>query len=233
MKECSPPFFGNDEEINGDTVCLACRLIGIGFDSAWLNSIWDDASDRKKCMELLLLICARDCSGLSSLRFLEKNDAFEAVMGVLGVFGCTCLGGGVLRSSAPAASCRAATLDAVGVLKGSKFKGGSRSGCRFFFLTGVELFWCSKSELAFLLGFGSLSFLGTSRIEFRPDKLFVEVLFILLESKGKLDFRLLKNGGSAGESFGDSYALGIAGTGEHLPRHHYSHSSYVGFEVSV
>lgn len=28
-----------------------------------------------------------------------------------------------------------------------------------------------------------------------------------------LDFRLLKNGGSAGESFGDSYALGMAGTG--------------------
>ncbi len=28
-----------------------------------------------------------------------------------------------------------------------------------------------------------------------------------------LDLRLLKNGGSAGESFGDSYAFGIAGTG--------------------
>jgi hypothetical protein len=38
------------------------------------------------------------------------------------------------------------------------------------------------------------------------------MLFILLASKGKLDFRL-KNGVSAGESFGDSYAFGIAGTG--------------------
>jgi hypothetical protein len=46
-----------------------------------------------------------------------------------------------------------------------------------------------------------------------PDRLFVEVLFILLVSNGKLDFRLLKSVGSAGDSFGDSYALGIAGTG--------------------
>jgi hypothetical protein len=36
---------------------------------------------------------------------------------------------------------------------------------------------------------------------------------MLLASKGMLDFRLLKNGGSTGESLGDSYALGIAGTG--------------------
>jgi len=36
---------------------------------------------------------------------------------------------------------------------------------------------------------------------------------MLTASKGILDFRLLKNGGSAGESLGDSYALGIAGTG--------------------
>lgn len=48
--------------------------------------------------------------------------------------------------------------------------------------------------------------------EVLPDKLFVDILFILLASKGKLDFRL-KNGGSTGESLGDSYALGIAGTG--------------------
>ena len=42
----------------------------------------------------------------------------------------------------------------------------------------------------------------------------MDVLFILLVSNGKLDFRLLKiNVGSAGDSFGDSYALGIAGTG--------------------
>jgi hypothetical protein len=46
-----------------------------------------------------------------------------------------------------------------------------------------------------------------------PDKLLVEMLLMLLASNGKLDLRLLKNGCSAGESFGDSYAFGIAGTG--------------------
>jgi hypothetical protein len=51
-----------------------------------------------------------------------------------------------------------------------------------------------------------------SLAEVLPDKLFVDILFILLASKGKLDCRL-KNGVSAGEFLGDSYALGIAGTG--------------------
>lgn len=41
----------------------------------------------------------------------------------------------------------------------------------------------------------------------------MDVLLILLVSNGMLDFRLLKNGCSAGESLGDSYAFGIAGTG--------------------
>jgi hypothetical protein len=40
----------------------------------------------------------------------------------------------------------------------------------------------------------------------------VELSVMLLLSKGMLDF-LLKNGASAGDSLGDSYALGIAGTG--------------------
>jgi hypothetical protein len=52
-----------------------------------------------------------------------------------------------------------------------------------------------------------------SRAEPLPDKLFVEVLFILLASNGILDLRLLKNAASTFESLGDSYALGIAGTG--------------------
>lgn len=49
-----------------------------------------------------------------------------------------------------------------------------------------------------------------------PDSSLVELLFrlfILLESNGRLDFRAAKSGGSAGDSFGDSYAFGIAGTG--------------------
>lgn len=32
MNECSPPFFGRDEDINGDTACLVCRVfIGMGL----------------------------------------------------------------------------------------------------------------------------------------------------------------------------------------------------------
>jgi hypothetical protein len=52
-----------------------------------------------------------------------------------------------------------------------------------------------------------------SRAEPLPDRLFVEVLFMLLVSNGRLDLRWLNVVGSAGDSFGDSYARGIAGTG--------------------
>jgi hypothetical protein len=56
----------------------------------------------------------------------------------------------------------------------------------------------------FLLVCGSTSGFGGSRTKVVPDSSFVELLFLLLESNGRLDFRLLKNGCSAGESFGDS-----------------------------
>ena len=49
-----------------------------------------------------------------------------------------------------------------------------------------------------------------------PDNSLVELLFrlfILLESNGRLDFRAANIGASDGDSFGDSYAFGIAGTG--------------------
>jgi hypothetical protein len=39
------------------------------------------------------------------------------------------------------------------------------------------------------------------------------MLLTLLASNGPLALRCIKKGGSAGESFGDSYAFGIAGTG--------------------
>ena len=93
--------------------------------------------------------------------------------------------------------------------------GGRRSGCRFF-LDGTTFPFLSSSIVAFwpaprgpaclwLLGGGS-----------RPgwfEMLPVEVLWILLASKARLDFRFSRNDMSAGESFGDSYTLGIAGTG--------------------
>ena len=153
-------------------------------------------------------MCCRFCSALSSALFREKNEAFEAVIGVLGVLALTRRGGGVIWPSEKAGSCpNAAILAAVGVLKGSKFNGGSRSGCKFFFLTGVALFcWSSEFEAAgpYCRALCSRSVFTGSRIDPLPDKLFVDVLLILLASNGILDFRLLKNGGSAGESFGDS-----------------------------
>ena len=41
----------------------------------------------------------------------------------------------------------------------------------------------------------------------------LEMLFILLVSFPKLDLRVSKNGACSNSPFGDSYALGIAGTG--------------------
>jgi hypothetical protein len=36
----------------------------------------------------------------------------------------------------------------MGVLKGSRFSGGSRRGCRFFFFAGIAFGFCSTSEAA-------------------------------------------------------------------------------------
>ena len=158
--------------------------------------------------ELLLLIFR--ASAFDSERCLEKKDAFEAVIGVLGVFVLTLRGGGVIMPSEATGAGIAAILEAVGVLRGNRFSGGRRSGCRFFFLTCCE-FLCSTSpfESCFLV----CSVLTGSRVEARPDRLLVDMLLILLASNGPLILRCMKNGGSAGVSFGDSYAFGIAGTG--------------------
>lgn len=95
MNDCSPPFFGRDEEVYGETACLGCLLLtGIGLDGSTALSR-DVDSDRRKWRELLLLMCERVSSAFESLRFLEKKDAFEAVIGVLGVLALTRRGGGV------------------------------------------------------------------------------------------------------------------------------------------
>ena len=141
----------------------------------------------------------------------------DAVIGVLGVFVVTRRGGGVTFPSDTFGSWNAAILLVVGVLSGNKFNGGNLSGCRFFFLTGAALLCWSTSEVvparACFLGFDSRSFRVASLIDPLPERLAVEALLILLASKGILDLRWVKNGGSAGDSFGDSYAFGIAGTG--------------------
>jgi hypothetical protein len=134
-------------------------------------------------------------------------------MGELGVLVFTLLGGGVTAPLGNGSGLDiAAALVAVGLLNGRRFNGGSRSGRKFFFLTGVALAlaFCSRSEFELVAGgaclnlFGSRSFRTCSRSEFLPDMLFVDVLLMLLVSKGMLVFRLAKNGGSDGESLGDS-----------------------------
>jgi hypothetical protein len=104
--------------------------------------------------------------------------------------------------SEKALSPRAAILFVVGVLNGSRFSGGRRRGCRFFLMGFV--FSISEIGGTTLRSLGSRSSFNGSRIDTLPDRLFVEVLLILLASKGKLDFRLVKNGCSFGESLGDS-----------------------------
>jgi hypothetical protein len=50
MNECSPLFFGREEETNGETFCLGWRwlLIGIAFeDSELLPPICEDDSERR------------------------------------------------------------------------------------------------------------------------------------------------------------------------------------------
>lgn len=68
--------------------------------------------------------------------------AFEAVIGVLGVLAAVRVGG-VIWPSDEDGSCNAAILAAVGVLKGRRFNGGNLSGCKFFFLVGVVVAFCS------------------------------------------------------------------------------------------
>jgi hypothetical protein len=60
----------------------------------------------------------------------------DAVSGVVGVF-VSALRGGVKLPSEKAGSCNAAIFAAVGVLNGSRFRGGRRSGRKLFFFVGV------------------------------------------------------------------------------------------------
>lgn len=54
---------------------------------------------------------------------------------------------------------------------------------------------------------------GSTSFDCVPETLPVDVLLRLLASNAIFDFRFSKNESSAGEFLGDSYTLGIAGTG--------------------
>jgi hypothetical protein len=97
---------------------------------------------RKLKAELLLRKCLA-ASYCSELLLLEKKLALDAVMGVLGVLFVARFGGGVVARSSTSAdgTGNADILLLNGVPSGSKFKGGSLIGCKFFLLvcgtTGV------------------------------------------------------------------------------------------------
>ena len=80
----------------------------------------------------------------------------DAVIGVVGIALAPTLGGGVtvpLFFAAAVASCRAAIFEAVEVLNGRRFSGGSLSGCKvrlLAFLVSSDFFSVAGSVSAFV-----------------------------------------------------------------------------------
>jgi hypothetical protein len=132
----SPPPFGNEFDAKG--VVVACRpgwSVGIGIVDGWSEL----SACRRLYAELLLLRCLPE-SKCSELLLLEKKLAFDAVIGVLGVL-LPRFGGGVVTLR-PSPSADGIGNDDIlllnGVPRGNRFRGGSRSGWRFFLLlTGI------------------------------------------------------------------------------------------------
>lgn len=92
MKLNSLLLFGREEETNGETAFCLGALTGVGiglvglsnpaFSRVWMEVLLRDAS-------ISLDLCALRCRE-------EKNEVFEAVIGVVGVFVLLCAGGVVL-----------------------------------------------------------------------------------------------------------------------------------------
>jgi hypothetical protein len=161
-----------------------------------------------------------------------KKLALEAVIGVLGVLLLARFGGGVVAarlSSSAEGTGKDEILLLKGVPSGSRFRGGSLMGCRFFLL----LLWGIKGALStspdptvsplrcrvVLALFGLSVFVGSS-----PNASMCE---ILVTSRGFVSTACCGDSWDAGVftedaakekvvrsgSFGDSNAFGIAGTG--------------------
>jgi hypothetical protein len=133
IKPDSKPPFGSEVDRKGDMLGFRVTfLAGPMSDSDELvASAACGLSNRRGWIELLLLKDGN--SAFSSTRFLEKKELFEAVIGVVGVFGiCLERGGLMFRSGCGCfCSCRAAILAAVGVLRGPTVIGGNRRGNSF------------------------------------------------------------------------------------------------------
>jgi len=219
----SPLIFGREVETNGDMAFLVeCASIlseAIGMcELELLVARYAEESGLTVWCELLLRSCGICGTGSSSRKLLEKV-AFDAVIGVPGEALWPFFGGGVMEPKlvAPAPSYSAAILAAVGVLSGRRFSGGIRRGCkvlRLMLMAPLAFFSVlGRSTLVRPLPCCPMSGFETSLSPW-PDNSpsVLEPPFALLVSKGKLDLRAEKNGWS-NSVLGDSYALGIAGTG--------------------
>ena len=140
---------------------------------------------------MLLIICS---SG--ALCPLEKKLALEAVMGVLGVFILFLVAGGVAGcSSSILESLKALIFAAVGVLRGSRFKGCSLAEAPFF--AGFGCGFCLGSVSAWKLDILELLLgaRGVSRAFIASAKVVIRGLAeIGVSAGGKLDDLAEKKG---------------------------------------
>lgn len=116
-------------------------------------------------------------------------------------------------------SCNAATLAAVGMFNGPRFNGGNRRGsklfltCVFFLSSALGIMGAYAAVLTLGLRCSlTVSIMGAGAATLVVE-LLVPRLMVMLSRVPRLDFFLAKKYASASLSFGDSNALGIAGTG--------------------
>ena len=131
----SPLPLGNEFDAKGVVACRVGFRVGMGIAPRVGAPSCVDSVARRLKAELLLRRCLL-YSCWSWWLLFEKKLALDAVIGVLGVLLAARFGGGVtFRSST---SAEGAGNDEIRLLKGvpsgSRFKGGSLSGCKFFLL---------------------------------------------------------------------------------------------------
>ena len=132
---------------------------------------------------------------------------------MLGVFDMTWLEGVWAFLSSASLSLNASIFVVIGVPRGSKFKGGSFNGCRPLRPSTVEVLVRDSGVFVTRpLVTSALSIAVTPRPP-RVSESESRVILRRLMSTGKLDFLGAGNTGASSSFLGDSYALGIAGTG--------------------
>jgi hypothetical protein len=147
---------------------------------------------------------------------LKKNEAFEAVIGVLGVVGTSRRGGGVQAciSFLPDVSFKASIFAAIGVLSGRRLNGGNFRGWRPFLARFAGCLPLASGVFEPLVwevvGMGSSLTFAAAPLESESLR---ESTLNRSISEGKLDLRTVAGVERSISVLGDSNALGIAGTG--------------------